>query len=83
MESRVLAEDLRINFSLHKGDFWSSWSAFPKYFDEDKGGKAKKGKKIVCKPRQQYFQPAVQKYIIMQTTSEREISMKSLSGSWL
>ena len=42
MESRVLAEDLRINFSLHKGDFWSSWSAFPKYYDEDKGGKAKK-----------------------------------------
>ena len=28
--------------------------------------------KIICKPRHQYFQPIVQKYIIMQTTSGRE-----------
>ena len=41
----MLAEDLRINFSLHKGDFWSSWSAFSIYYDKDKGGKAKKRKK--------------------------------------
>ena len=42
MESRELAEDLRINFSLNKSHFWSSWSASPKYYDEDKEGKAKK-----------------------------------------
>ena len=42
MESRELAEDLRINFSLNKSHFWSSWSASSKYYDEDKGGKAKK-----------------------------------------
>ena len=42
MESRELAEDFRINFSLHKSDFWSIWSASPKYYNEDKGGKTKK-----------------------------------------
>ena len=31
-----------------------------------------KSNKIICKPRQRYFQPVVQKYIFMQTTSGRE-----------
>ena len=42
MESRELAEDLNINFSLHKSGFWSSWSASPKHYDENKGSKSKK-----------------------------------------
>ena len=42
MESRELTEDLKINFSLHKSEFWSSWSASPKIHDKDKGGEFKK-----------------------------------------